>query len=157
MRVRLALAGLPDRPIQHKWSCFDHFIGQIQTLYSLFARSTCSEGPFELSQQVFPYRIRAGRGNPVGPQTPGWHPGVKVLLTGGTGSSQNSGSGFAVLAAQNLTILAVRLDSPAGREHSGGVAGVSLELGRRAAPQGQGVQWRTRGIASTSGGDSIGG
>ena len=50
-----------------------------------------------------------------------------------------------------------RLDSPAGRERSGRVAGVSLELGRRAAPQGPGVQWRTRGIASTSRGDSSGG
>ena len=37
-----------------------------------------------------------------------------------------------------------------GWECSGGVAGVSLELGRRAAPQGPGVQWRTRGIASTT-------
>ena len=50
-----------------------------------------------------------------------------------------------------------RLDSPAGTERSGGVAGVSLELGRRAAPQGPGVQWRTRCVASTSGRDENGG
>ena len=53
-------------------------------------------------------------------------------------------------------LISARLDSPAVRERSGGVAGVSLELGRRAAPQGPGVQWRTRGIATASRGDSSG-
>ena len=44
-----------------------------------------------------------------------------------------------------------------GGERSGGVAGVSLELGRRASPQGPGVQWCTRAIVSTSRGSSSGG
>ena len=44
----------------------------------------------------------------------------------------------------------IRIDSPAGRECSGGLAGVSLELGRKAAPQGPDVQWSTRATVSTS-------
>ena len=39
---------------------------------------------------------------------------------------------------RDVLILRIRLDSPAGRERSGGVAGISLELGKRAAPQGPG-------------------
>ena len=49
-----------------------------------------------------------------------------------------------------------RLDPPPGRERSGGVACVSLELGRRAAPQGPGVQGGSRAIVSTSRGSSSG-
>ena len=51
-----------------------------------------------------------------------------------------------------------RLDSPEGRERSRGVAGVSLELGRRSAPEGSrsGIQWRTRATVSTSRGSSSG-
>ena len=56
-----------------------------------------------------------------------------------------------LLDPQIPSLAAVCIDSPAGRERSGGVAGVSLELGRRAAPQGPGpgVQWRTRATVST--------
>ena len=50
----------------------------------------------------------------------------------------------------------LRSDSQAGRECSGGVAGVSLELCRKASPQGPGVQLRTRATVSISRGSACG-
>ena len=100
MRARLALAGLPDIPIQHKWSCFDHFIGQIQTLYSLFARSTCSEGPFGALAASIPAPDQGGTGQPGGPAAPWMAPSRRCLTpssamaacwTDGPGISQRPG------------------------------------------------------------------
>ena len=60
------------------------------------------------------------------------------------------------LARARSALDQVHLDSPAGTERSGGVASLSLELCRRASQQGPGVQWRTRCVASTRGGDLSG-